>query len=99
MPLKQIMADCSQQNAGNITTCDSWAELTTDSPQYTALPTLKYPETPAVALTATTGAIIVRGNLSVGSCVVTWTPTVTPNAITWAGVTSGAGCNKSKTGV
>jgi type IV pilus assembly protein PilA len=98
-PLKLVMADCVQQNSGNITSCDTLAELTTHSPKYTALPTLKYPGATPVALTATTGAIVVRGNAAVGGCVITWTPTVTPNAVLWSGVTSGTGCDKSKTGI
>jgi type IV pilus assembly protein PilA len=96
-PVKLAIADCVQQNAGVVTSCDSLAELTSAN-GYAALPSGG--NISSVALTANTAAIVVTGTANVGSCVVTWTPTTTdPNRITWAGVTSGASCSKSKTGV
>lgn len=100
-PLKAAIGECVQQQAGDITACDTLAELTSVT-GYAALPTPKYgAATTPVALTGTTGAIVVTGNAEVKSCVVTFTPDTTtdPNQISWNGVTSGTGCTKQQTGV
>ena len=98
-PLKLVMAECVQNSDGNVASCDTLAKLTAISPGYTALPTIKYPGATPISLTGTTAAIVVVGSTAVGGCTVTWTPTATVNALVWAGVTSGTGCSKSKTGV
>jgi type IV pilus assembly protein PilA len=46
-----------------------------------------------------TAIFIATGDATLGSCVVTATGTVAAANMTWAYVTSGAGCTKSKTGV
>jgi len=43
------------------------------------------------------GLIVVTGKDTVGSCIVTWTPTVSDTRIDWVG-TSSTGC-KAKTGI
>jgi type IV pilus assembly protein PilA len=95
---KLSIGECLQKNSGAIASCDTLAELTTET-GYAALPSGG--NITSVALTATTGAIVVTGTATVGSCVVTWTPDTTtdPNKISWAAVTSGTNCTKSKTGV
>ena len=103
-PLKLVIADCLQNNSSTLTSCDTLARLTTFSPSYTSLPTIKYPAaaTPIVlASTATAMTITITGSAAVGGCVVTWTGTPTPNAIVWAGATSGGtpACTKSQTGI
>jgi type IV pilus assembly protein PilA len=97
-PLKLAIAECAQKSNGDLTLCDTLGKLTTDS-GYSALPTATNATT--IALTATSAAIVVTGNTSVGGCVVTWTPTVDTNKVGWAGVTSGGtpACTKSKTGI
>lgn len=94
-PLKLAIAECLQDQQGSLAACDTLAKLTA----VTGYPSLPTPTNATVTLTGTTAAIKVAGNASVGSCIVTWTPTVTDNAVKWAGVTSGTGCTKSKTGV
>lgn len=97
-PVKLAIGECLQTNQSAIDSCDTLAELTTAT-GYAALPTASG-NLASVALTATTGAIVVTGTAAVGACVVTWTPSVADgNKITWAGVTSGASCTKSQTGV
>lgn len=97
-PVKLAIAECLQNQSSTIANCDTLAELTTNT-GYAALPTASG-NLASVALTATTGAIVVTGTSAVGGCVVTFTPDVSdPNKIVWAGVTSGTNCSKSKTGV
>ncbi len=93
--LKNAIAECTQNSNGVITACDTLAKLTT----VVGYATLPVPTNATVTLTATTAAIVATGTAAVGSCVVTFTPTVSSNAITWDGVTSGTGCTKSKTGI
>ncbi len=85
--LKLAIAECSQQNNGDLTLCDTVGELTTAS-GYSALPT---PTGATVGLTATTAAITATAtaNALAKGCIVTYTPTVTTNAITWTAATTG----------
>mgnify|MGYP003605969343 CR=1 FL=1 len=100
-PLKLAIAECTQDKQGDLSKCDTAAKLLTA----TGYPSLPAPKNATVTLKGTTADIIVTGKLDVGdSCVVTWTPTVVDNAITWAGVTSvgagvGAACTKAQTGI
>ena len=97
-PVKLAIGECLQTNNSDLTLCDTLAELTTAT-GYPALPSASN-NLASVAITATTGAIVVTGTANVGTCVVTWTPSVADtNKVTWAGVTSGASCSKSKTGI
>jgi type IV pilus assembly protein PilA len=97
-PVKLAIGECLQNKNGDITLCDTLDELTA-STGYAALPSASK-NLASVAITATTGAIVVTGTADVGSCVVTWTPNVTdPNKVVWTGATSGNGCTKAKTGV
>jgi type IV pilus assembly protein PilA len=93
--VKTAIAECLNQNAGTLASCDTLAELTTAS-GYSAFPTLA---NGTVTMTASTAAIVVTGTAAVGSCVVTWTPTVSSSSVTWAGLTSGTSCSKAKTGI
>ncbi len=96
-PLKLAIAECLQQRVGNLTTCDTLADLTATS-GYAALPAPT--NAASVTITADTAAIVVTGTANVGGCVVTWTPsTANPNAVDWAGATTGDGCSRSDTGV
>ena len=97
-PLKLAIAECAQDKQGDLTSCDTAAELLTAT-GYPGLPT---PTNGTVTLTADDAAIVVTGNSEVGSCIVTWTPTVNNNAIDWAGATTavtGSTCTKAQTGV
>ncbi|MBI2276766.1 MAG: pilin [Dechloromonas sp.] len=97
-PVKLAIAECLQNNNSTLTSCDTVADLTTAT-GYAALPTASN-NLASVTLTANTAAIVVTGTAAVGSCVVTWTPSVADaNKITWGGVTSGANCSKAKTGI
>lgn len=97
-PVKQAIAECAQFNNGSIANCDTIAKLTTAT-GFPSLPAASN-NLSSVSITALTAAIVVNGTTTVGSCIVTWTPTLTdPTKITWAGVTSGTGCTKAQTGV
>jgi len=94
-PVKGAIAECVQGSNGDVTLCDSLAELTAAT-GYAALPAAAG-NLASVTVTGTTGAIVVTGTANVGACVVTWTPTIDSNRIRWTGVTSGASCTKAKT--
>ena len=97
-PVKMAIAECLQNNAAIITSCDELTELTAQA-GLASLPAAS-DSLASVAITSGTAAIVVTGTSAVGTCVVTWTPSVAdPTKISWAGVTSGSGCTKSKTGV
>lgn len=93
---KQAIAECSQNNNGDLTQCDTLAELQSNGfwPSASA-PTVKYG---SVALTATSAAIEITGNTQAGGCTVTLTPTVGNGSVTWAFTNDGT-CTRSKTGV
>ncbi len=100
--LKQAIAECAQNNNNNIGgTCDT-LELLTTAVGLQELPTIGDKYTGAtIDLTAATGAIVIdsNGNVPLGEdCVLTLTPDVEGGKIRWDGVTSGATCNKAKTG-
>jgi len=94
---KVAMAECVQNNNGNLTACDTPAKVLSDrAVAEQVMPTVKFG---AVTQTAVTGAIVITGTAQVGSCVVTYTPNAVPGSLQFVGVTTGAGCTKSKTGV
>ena len=92
-PLKLAVAECTQNNNGSLAACDTMAALTTET-GYTTLPTAA---NATIGLTAPGAAIVVTGNSTVGSCVVTWTPTIDTNKLKW--VPTQTGCTKAKTGI
>lgn len=97
-PVKLAIGECLQDQQSNLASCDTLAELTSTT-GYAALPAASG-NLASVTITATTAAIVVTGTAAVGSCVVTWTPSVADaNKITWTASNSGTGCTKSKTGV
>ncbi|MCL4702996.1 MAG: prepilin-type N-terminal cleavage/methylation domain-containing protein [Burkholderiaceae bacterium] len=87
--VKMAIADCLQQNAGALASCDTAAEI-----GITTLPTPKFAG--AVTITAATAAINMTGTAEVGSYTLTATPTVNETNITWAW--SGT-CTKAKCGI
>ena len=94
-PIKLAISECAQTNNGTLAAvCDTDTLLGVTLPTSTSNTNLT-----TMTITATTAAIVVTGNASVGSCVVTWTPTSNAQNVAWAGVTSGTNCSKSKTGV
>lgn len=91
-PVKMAISECLQNNAFDLTVCDTDLELGITLPS--ASDTLL-----SVTINTTTAAIVVTGKSVVKDCVVTWTPDVTDTTrISWTGVT-GTGCTKSQTGV
>lgn len=95
--LKTSIAECLQSNANVLTQCDTLALLNAGGFYEPA--TIPTPKFGTATLTAATAAIVITGNASVGSCVVTSTPTLAPGTVTWINaVTAAPGCNKSTTG-
>ncbi|MEQ1806092.1 MAG: prepilin-type N-terminal cleavage/methylation domain-containing protein [Burkholderiaceae bacterium] len=102
--LKTAMAECSQNSGGDMTACDTLAELQT---------TVGYPGLPTggqlgaaitfTAISTSSAAFVITGSSAVGVsgglCTVTVTGTVDATAITWNYATGGAGgCSKAVTG-
>ncbi|TPQ35541.1 pilin [Cupriavidus pinatubonensis] len=98
-PLKLAIAQCSQENSGDLTKCDDTTKLGTT----VGYPGIQNPANGTVTVTATTAAIVVTGANKLGACTVTLTPTVGTNTVTWAPLTGGTvgttACTKSQTGV
>lgn len=94
------IAECSQNNNGDLTLCDTDTELgnTVGLP---VISSIQGGELTTATITATTAAIVLTGSSTVGNCVVTLTPTAGSTSITWAftTATTPAGCSKRKTGV
>ena len=102
---KLYTAECIQNSAGDPTVCDTDAKIQSVTGNSTyVMPTSASGGHATIArgtFTAGTGGTAVftiAGDASLGSCTVTATGTVGATAITWAYVTSGSNCNKSKTG-
>lgn len=94
---KTAVALCTQNNNGDVTACDTPAEVLADLPvAQQVVPTVKFG---TVTQTANTAAIVITGTPQVGSCVVTMTPTAGPGNINFAFATTGANCSRSLTGV
>jgi type IV pilus assembly protein PilA len=91
-PFKLAIAECAQQNSGSLTNCGDAAALGVSLPTGTALGN-------ATSFGIANAVITVVGNASVGTCTVTWTPTVSATKVAWNAATSGAGCSKTQTGV
>ena len=90
-PVKLAIGLCLQENAGNLGSCDTVAKL--------GITTITNPATAAITIVATDAEILLTGTAEVGSCTVTYSPTVAETSITWAGVTGGGGCTAADTGV
>jgi type IV pilus assembly protein PilA len=98
--LKAAIGECVQKNNGQLDSCDSLAELTTEV-GYASLPDLSSKYTGVtISQTTGTGAIVIGsgGNTQLGGCSVTMTPSVTGGRMLWTMSTSGTNCTKSKTG-
>ncbi len=90
--IKTAIAECAQNNNGDLTLCDTAADINQ------TLPAVAGNLAEAVELTEDTAAIVLVGTPSVGSCTVTITPTAGETTINWEFLTSGDGCTKAKTG-
>jgi type IV pilus assembly protein PilA len=97
--MKVAISECLQTQGGLVASCDTLGELQTVVGFGDGATAPTVPQG-TLALTLNTGAIVVTGNAAVGTCKVTITPTVsaTATSVTWAYVTSGAGCTIAQTG-
>ena len=93
---KTAIAECLQNNAGDITICDSVEKINTATG---VAPPAAGGNLASFAQTASTGALVLTGVAAIGGCIVTMTPVVSSSAVSWSYANSGAGCGKSKTGV
>ena len=94
-PLKLAVAQCAQENSGNMGSCDTEGKLQS-MVGYPGLPT---PNNGTVTMTAGDNGmfkIAGRSQLSSG-CTVQFTPTPQSNAVTWAATS--VGCTKGQTGI
>ncbi|MHB1353584.1 MAG: pilin, partial [Thiobacillus sp.] len=89
-PVKLAIAECLQQNAGALTSCDSAAEIGINT-----LPTPKY-ATGAVTITTGTAALAMTGTSEVAGLTLTTSPTVNETNVSWRYTGS---CTKQKCGI
>lgn len=101
--VKLAIAECAQNNMGTLAgNCDTEMLLVSGGflpAGYTMVATPFEANAPTIM--AGTAAIVMTGTAQVGSCVVTLTPTVTVQSISWAftDAPTPAGCNRARTGV
>ncbi|CAG2146643.1 pilin [Cupriavidus numazuensis] len=98
--LKTAIAECVQNNAGVIGSCDTLVKLNGAAfwPNVNA-PVLKFG---TAVMNAGTAAINITGNAAAGGCGVTLTPTLVNGNLQWnfANIAAGAvTCTRSQTGV
>jgi type IV pilus assembly protein PilA len=89
-PIKTAIAQCLQENAGVLASCDSAAKV-----GITTLPTPKF-ATGAVTITTATAAIAMTGTAEVGGLTLTASPTVNETNVSW---TYSGTCTKQKCGI
>jgi type IV pilus assembly protein PilA len=92
---KTAIAECLQNNAGNLSECDTSAEVSSSTGA-------TFPSGTSANLSSVSYSIAgiqVAGTAAVNSCSVLVTPTAGGTSVTWSYTNSGAGCGKSKTGV
>ena len=91
---KMSLAECIQNNQGDVTLCDTPAKVGATLPGASV-------NLASVSQTVATAALVLTGTAVVGSCTLTATPTAGASAssITWAYLTGGGGaCGKQLTG-
>ena len=100
---KTSVIECIQSNNGTITSvCDTSASVSATAGG--VLPTAYGSWVSTITQTATSGAVVVVGTSTVGTCTVTLTPTsrTSGGVVTswaWPGATTGTSCTKSQTGI
>ena len=97
---KLAIAECTQNNSGDLTLCDTPGKLTT-TVGFAGLPATAGSKMASIAMTGTTAAVVITGTAEVSGCEVTVTPTVTANSVNWVYTTSssvGTNCSKALTG-
>ena len=92
---KTAVAECLQQSAGVLASCDATAKIATVTGASAPTPVGNLS---TFTQTDATAALVLTGTATVGSCVVTITPTVSATSVTWA-YSNASPCTKSKTGV
>lgn len=92
---KTAIAECLQNNAGQMTECDTTDEVRSS----TGALTLPAASANISALAYDANGILITGTAGVGSCTVLIAPNLTGSSVAWSYTNGGAGCNKSKTGV
>ncbi len=104
--VQQAIAQCLQENAGAVASCNSMANLVTAGNLRSATP----PTIPNGAtanpfsIDTTTLAISIVGNAQAGDCTITMTPSgitagvANGNDLTWVITSSGTNCERANTG-
>jgi len=91
---KTAIAECLQNNAGEMAECDTTDEVRSS----TGALTLPAPTANISALSYDANGILITGTPGVGNCTVLIAANLTGSSVGWA-YTNGGGCNKSRTGV
>jgi type IV pilus assembly protein PilA len=98
LSLKTAVAECSQNNNGDISAagyCGSLGTMATSG----FLPSATAPSAKFGTVTYAAGVITIAGTVQAGSCTVTLTPVVGSASISWTIASGTAGCGRNKIGV
>jgi len=97
--MRTAIEQCSKKSDGKLVgNCDSLTLLVVNGFLPSGYVVAPGPfESAATAFTA--GTLVLTGTAKAGNCVVTITPSVGVQAVTWTYTNGGAGCNRLKTGV
>lgn len=100
-PLKQAVAECTQNNAQTAIAAPCTDLTATGLPSAAGGGYTAGAPTPANAtVTYTGGVITITGTAAAGGCVVTVTPAISATAVAWTVANAGATpCTKAKTGI
>ena len=94
-PIRQVMAECAQNNSGLLTECDTLEKLALR--EFPGLPNGTYQMTPV------TGALVITGRAKADACTVTMQPVNMGAYLSWtftvSGSVNGRPCGKANTGV
>ena len=97
--VQTAIGECSQNNGGTLAAnCDAIATLITNGFLPTGYAINATANLASATVTGGTAALVLTGLAPTNNCVVTITPTVSAQAVSWAYL-NGGGCNRSKTGV
>ena len=94
-PIRQAMAECTQNNSGLLSECDTLEKLAVR--EFPSLPNGAYQMTPV------TGALVITGRAKADACTVTMQPVHAGASLNWtfsvSGSVNGRPCGKANTGI
>ncbi len=98
--VKTAIGECLQNNAGALTDQCYTETMLISTVAMASLPTIVAAATPNLSAASYAGGVLtIAGTASVGGCTLEIRPSASGTSVGWSYTNTGAGCNKSKTGV